>query len=257
MKITFIGTGSGKTSLKRHHSSLLISSNKHNLLVDCGDGISSALLKQNISFSSIDSILISHLHPDHYSGLASLITQMKLVKRKKRLAIYVNSSLKSYLENLLLHSYLFKERLGFELNVISFDENDIIKVFKSFEFVSKHNSHLEKYKREIKKSEVSLVSLSFLFKDKNDSLIYTGDIGSGKDLFLFDEKSDWFITEISHINFEDILLLKEKSNFGKIILTHIDDELEKSIHKFIKSFQNKQKSNIIIAYDGLNLHHST
>ena len=252
-----MGTGSGKTSLKRHHSSLLISSNKHNLLVDCGDGISSALLKQNISFSSIDSILISHLHPDHYSGLASLITQMKLVKRKKKLSIYVHSSLKNYLESFLLHSYLFKDRMGFELNVYSFDDNEEVKVFKSFMFTSKRNSHLEKYKTEVRNNKISLVSLSFLFKDKKDSAIYTGDIGSGKDLFLFDEKSDWFIAEISHINFKDILLLKEKNIFGKIILTHIDDKLEKSLHKFIKSLQNKRKSNIIVAYDGLNLHHSS
>jgi ribonuclease Z len=87
VNIIFLGTGSGKTSLKRHHSSLLISSQKHNLLVDCGDGISSALIKQNISFCSIGAILISHMHADHYSGLASLITQMKLVGRKETLTI--------------------------------------------------------------------------------------------------------------------------------------------------------------------------
>ncbi|MEO8398834.1 MAG: MBL fold metallo-hydrolase, partial [Ignavibacteriaceae bacterium] len=75
-KIKFIGTGSGKTSLKRFHSSFLILNESYNLLVDTGDGISKALLLQNINYNSIDGILISHLHPDHYTGLPLLLVQM-------------------------------------------------------------------------------------------------------------------------------------------------------------------------------------
>ena len=72
MVITFIGTGSGEASLKREHSSILISSEKFNLLIDTGDGISKAILKAGIDFNSINGIIFTHLHPDHYSGLAVL-----------------------------------------------------------------------------------------------------------------------------------------------------------------------------------------
>jgi len=78
LEIKFVGTGSGKTLLKRYHSSFLIKTEAYNLLVDAGDGISRALLNQKVTFDSINGILISHLHPDHYSGLPSLIIQMKL-----------------------------------------------------------------------------------------------------------------------------------------------------------------------------------
>ena len=122
MKIKFLGTGSGKTSLNRYHSSFLLSSSNHNLLVDCGDGISKAILKQNINFNSIDSILISHFHADHFSGLPSLITQMKLTSRKNDLTIYVQLSEKDFLEDFIFHSYLFKERMAFNFNIVSFDE---------------------------------------------------------------------------------------------------------------------------------------
>ena len=106
MKIKFLGTGSGKTSLNRYHSSLLISSSKYNLLVDCGDGISKAILAQNIDFNSINSVLISHFHSDHFSGLPSLITQMKLSSRKNELKIFVHSSEKDFLEDFIFHSYI-------------------------------------------------------------------------------------------------------------------------------------------------------
>ena len=88
MKIKFIGTGSGKTSLNQFHSSLLLISKNYNLLVDAGDGISRALLFNEIEFNIIDGILLTHLHPDHFSGLATLIVQMKMMKRKNSLDIF-------------------------------------------------------------------------------------------------------------------------------------------------------------------------
>ncbi|MDZ7623513.1 MAG: hypothetical protein U5J96_03575 [Ignavibacteriaceae bacterium] len=49
MKITFLGTSSGKASLNRYHSALLFTSEKYNLLVDAGDGISRALMSNGIT----------------------------------------------------------------------------------------------------------------------------------------------------------------------------------------------------------------
>jgi ribonuclease Z len=257
VKIIFLGTGSGKTSLKRHHSSLLISSSNHNLLVDCGDGVSSAILKQNISFSSINSILISHLHADHYSGLASLITQMVLLQRKETLAIYIHKSLIDYLENFLLHSYLFRERMDFELKIIPFEEEKEIKIAESFYFTSKLNSHLEKYRKNNIANKLTFASLSFLIKDQNSSVIYSGDIGSVQDLFLFNDKVDWFITEVSHVDLKDITVILSKNNPDQIILTHIDDETEEPLQKFLNSLPNDQKSHFFIAFDGFILHHNS
>ncbi|MCU0415336.1 MAG: MBL fold metallo-hydrolase, partial [Ignavibacteriaceae bacterium] len=81
MKITFIGTSSGKVSLTRFHSSLVISSEKYNLLVDAGDGISRAIISNGINFKKINGVLFTHLHPDHFSGLPALIVQMKMMNK--------------------------------------------------------------------------------------------------------------------------------------------------------------------------------
>lgn len=257
MKIQFIGTGSGKTSLKRYHSSLLISSNNYNLLVDCGDGISRALLIQKIDFESINSIVISHLHADHYSGLASLITQMKLLNRKNDFVIYIHSSLKNYLEDYLLHSYIVKERLGFQLSIIPIETNTETTVAGLFKFDTKQNSHLEKYRVNDSINGLSFQSLSFLFKDNYESVIYTGDLGSEKDLYLFNEKVNWFITEISHINLNELISLLKNKVTEKIILTHIDDEANSEIEKFLDSLNNELKSKFLAAFDGYILQHNS
>lgn len=253
MHLKFLGTSSGKTSLKRNHSSFLISDESHNLLVDCGDGISSALLKQDINFRSIDSILISHLHADHYSGLASLITQMKLIKREEPLTIYVHNSLSEVIEEFLLRSYLFRAKMDFQLNVIPFEFDVINKVSRNLCFTAKQNSHLDGYKSYDVKNVLSFASASFLFSDSKYNVVYSGDIGSVNDLFLFKQKIDFLITEISHISRKEILEVYNKILPDKMILTHIADEVEESIKTYIGSLQTGQKANIIIAEDGLSL----
>ncbi len=253
MKIKFLGTGSGKTSLKRHHSSFIISSGNHNLLIDCGDGISSAILKQNINFKTIDSILISHLHADHFSGLASLITQMKLANKIEPLSIYVHSSNIEFIENYLLHSYLFREKMGFQLNTIPFEVDNEVRVADNLVFKSKFNSHLDKYLKNNKKNDLSFISLSFLVKDQQSSLIYSGDVGSEKDLYLFEDKVDLLVSEISHIKLEDVLGLLNRNLYKKIILTHIADESEKLVDHFLNSLDKEQKDRKSTAYDGLEL----
>lgn len=253
MKIKFIGTGSGKTSLKRYHSSFLISSTNYNMLVDCGDGISRAILNQNISFNSIDYILISHLHADHYAGLPSLLTQMKLTGRKKVLSVFVHSSEKEFMEDFIFHSYLFKERMSFELRVIPFDDEREIKVTEKFNFTARLNSHLDKYKKYDTENKLGFASLSFLLKDEENSLIYSGDIGTEKDLYLFNQKVDLFVTETTHIKFDNVVDVLEKLNPGKLILTHIGDDFEESLEQYLKSLPEHLKSRIILTFDGLEL----
>lgn len=256
MKIKFLGTGSGVTSLKRFHSSFLITSKIFNLLVDCGDGISRALLNQNIDFNIIDAILISHLHADHYTGLPSLITQMKLVGRKKELTVFVHSSNKKFIEDFIFHSYLFKERMNFKLIVIPIDEEKQINPVNDFSFTLKLNSHLNKYQTNELKDKITFASLGFYFKDEENSCIYTGDIGNENDLFLFNPKVDWFISEITHINLNSLLKVLQNLNPDKIILTHYSDGAEQMIDRFYEDLKDSErKLRFITAFDGFELNH--
>lgn len=256
MNIKFIGTGSGKTSLDRYHSSFLITSSDHKLLVDCGDGTARALIAQNVHVNSINSIIISHLHPDHYSGLPSLLTQMKLEKRREKLALYIHKSEKGFIEKFIQHSYLFLDRLSFELEIIPFSEEEKISITEQFSFVSKCNTHLEKYRGNKSSEKLSFVSLSFLIKDQENSLIFTGDVGSKEDLFLFDEKVDWFITEITHSSPTGLMRLLNEDRAKIIIVTHLDPVSEEMIQQFqSNSYINEINSMVIIATDGFELYH--
>ncbi len=253
MKIKFIGTGSGKTSLNRFHSSILISVPHYNLLIDCGDSTSRALLNAEIDFNSINGIIFSHLHPDHFSGLGDLLVQMKMGKRKKQLEIFIGKNQAEFVKEFILNSYLFPERRKFNINFHKLENNSKVNIRNEITILPKNNNHLVKLKSYPQYKNLSFDSFSFLFADGKRNIVYTGDIGSTEDLYLFKEnKIDLFISESTHITPGELINAHKSLAPGITILTHIADEDEESIHKQIHNF-DKGSINIELAFDGFEI----
>ncbi len=249
MKITFVGTGSGKTSLKRFHSSILISSNNHNLLIDAGDGTAKALLGLGINFNNIDSILFTHYHADHFGGVASLFTQMKLNGRTKPLTFITHKLLVKHLIDFLNSTYMFFEIAGFEVKITGFEFGKVYRVSEFINFIPKQNNHI-KQKEELKNKNVPFLSSSFYFEVEKKKIVYTSDIGNEKDLYLFEKiKTDIFITETTHVELNDIFTAFQILKPNEVYLTHIDDEDEKIIADWIDNLNNNSK--FVLAKDGM------
>ena len=244
------GTGSGKTSLIRFHSAFLIKQNGHTLLIDAGDGISKALLAINEDLNKIDSIILSHNHADHFAGIPSLLTQMKLNGRKSGLTISTHHLLKNFLVSFINHSYLFNETIGFDLSIQGFNFEERIDINSFIKFTAKQNRHISREKYPEGYDDIEFVSSSFLFEIGGRKIVYTADIKDEKDLYLFNE-DDIFITESTHVSLEEINKFIDSINPGKMILTHISDEDEENILNWRSGLSSKIKKKIIIAYDGL------
>lgn len=236
-KIKFIGTGSARTNLKRFHTSFFISSSDSNILIDCGDGLSRKLKELGFVLNAIKNILISHLHPDHFAGLASLIVQMKLQERTETLNIFIHKDLVEFLDKFFKQIYLFEKRLPFKLNINSYDLEQKISINNDFSFNSKQNSHLNKHLSPDYKNSTAFISPSFLFTIKNKIIYYSSDIGDKSDLYLFDSKFDLSIVETTHIKISEIIDFMRKDFSNRYFLVHIDEdkeeELEKSFRKEI------------------------
>jgi ribonuclease Z len=225
------------------------------MLIDAGDGISKALLTQQISCDVIDGILFSHLHPDHYTGLAALIVQMKMIERKKTLDIFINLELADVIRNFLIQSYLFPEKLGFVIEYHPLTDNVKFKINDDISFIPRQNSHLSSVSKLENYKSQSFSSSSFLLSVDDKNIHYTSDIGEKKDLQLFmGETIDYLISEVTHINPEDIIASFNKSDIpGQIVLTHISDDDLISLQKFILEIPEDLKEKIIIASDGLKI----
>jgi len=112
MELTFLGISSATPTIVRHPSSQYLTIGKTAYLLDCGEGTQIQLLKFGLKAFRISKIFISHLHPDHYAGLLTLLTSMSMNGRKKSITIYCPEGLNFMLEN---HLYYSNGKLGFEI----------------------------------------------------------------------------------------------------------------------------------------------
>lgn len=102
------------------------------MLIDCGEGTQMQLSKQNIRLNRIKTILISHLHGDHYFGLIGLISTMHLFHRKHKLTIYAPQELEKIIELQLQAS---ETSLSFPLEFVALVHEGLLEIHKEEQFV--------------------------------------------------------------------------------------------------------------------------
>lgn len=88
MKITFAGSGDAFGSGGRLNTCFYVESSNTGFLIDCGASAMISLRKFNIDPNCVSTIVISHLHGDHFGGLGYFILDAQLIsKRDKDLTI--------------------------------------------------------------------------------------------------------------------------------------------------------------------------
>jgi ribonuclease Z len=76
LDLCLLGTGGMMPLPGRRLTALMLRLNGSSLLIDCGEGTQVAIREQGWSFHDIDTILFTHFHGDHISGLPGLLLSM-------------------------------------------------------------------------------------------------------------------------------------------------------------------------------------
>jgi ribonuclease BN (tRNA processing enzyme) len=87
MMVTFLGTGDAFGSGGRLQTCILVDAGAARFLIDCGATALSAMKRHDVDPSSIGTVLVSHLHGDHFGGLPFLILDGHFSKRRDPLRI--------------------------------------------------------------------------------------------------------------------------------------------------------------------------
>lgn len=87
-ELRILGSSSATPSANRHHTAQVLTIGNQYHLIDCGEGTQMQLMLYKIKHQRISNIYISHLHGDHYFGLAGLLSTMHLQGRQAPLHLF-------------------------------------------------------------------------------------------------------------------------------------------------------------------------
>ncbi len=130
INVTLIGTGGMLPLPDRWLTSLWLEYNGKACLTDCGEGTQIAIAQHKLKLSHLDTILITHTHADHISGLAGLLLSLGNCGKTGILKIYGHTGISETIRQLLCICPV----LPFEIKIIelpkheksSFKWNDIV-----------------------------------------------------------------------------------------------------------------------------------
>jgi ribonuclease BN (tRNA processing enzyme) len=84
MRVTIIGSGDAFGSGGRFHTCFQLATGPRTVLVDCGASTSVALRAHGVDPATIDAIILSHLHGDHFGGIPLFLVDAQYMTRRER-----------------------------------------------------------------------------------------------------------------------------------------------------------------------------
>ena len=87
MRVRFLGSGDAFGSGGRLQTCILLEQDGFRCLLDCGTSSLIAMKRAGIDPNSIDTVLITHLHGDHFGGLPFLLLDGQFSRRRGRLLV--------------------------------------------------------------------------------------------------------------------------------------------------------------------------
>lgn len=111
-EVTILGSSAAIPTNSRNTTAQFVTCQNRHILIDCGEATQLQMRKFGVRMQNLDIILISHLHGDHFFGLAGLISTMRLLGRDAKLKIFAPKGLK---EVLLMQLEIDGSKIDFDI----------------------------------------------------------------------------------------------------------------------------------------------
>ena len=87
LHLVFVGTAGATPTVDRSSPATLIARGGERILVDCGEGTQRQLMR-SVGLAHIDTVLLTHLHGDHYLGLPGFLKTLSLAGREEPMRLF-------------------------------------------------------------------------------------------------------------------------------------------------------------------------
>jgi ribonuclease BN (tRNA processing enzyme) len=245
MRLTVVGCSDAFGSGGRFQTCFMIESGGRTLLLDCGASSVTALKVLAVDFNTVDGVVLSHLHGDHFGALPFLLLESQFhLQRSRPLQIVgppgTRARLTAAMEVFFPKSSSNAWRFPLQVGEVAPDMPDEVLGFgiRTTEVV--HQS--------------GAPSTAVRLSDGGKTLAYSGDtewtdalisIADGADLFIV-ECYDYSRSLPGHTNFATLKEKKSSLRAGRIMITHMNPGM-------LAKQDEARAAGFLIAEDGLSL----
>lgn len=224
MQLILTGTASGIPVAHRRHASVLLRRAEHMVLIDAGEGVSAALLSEDIDPVLLDTVIISHTHADHVTGLPLLLQGMHLAGREAPLGLWVPPGREQWFRDWFAGLYIFEEKWSFPVvlrpleHELQFDDGMRILPFP--------NGHLDRVRELAGRHGIPADSFSFRIESAEGRVVLSSDIASIDDVADAAADADVLIADSTHVDVDELNAFAASHPGLTVICTHVPPELE-------------------------------
>lgn len=220
MELIVLGSGTALPHPRRRSSGFWIQTGGGSLLLDCSASTLHRIAEENLNWSGLDAIWISHFHLDHCGGLSSLLFAARVApemqSRTKPLRIRGPKGLQELvaLFDATGNGKLLDQPFPLEiLEVETLEEFEILDGVSAIAFSTQHTDE----------------SHALLLRNNDTTFVYTSDTGYDEKIATFARKVDLLLMECSfvgekttdkHLNLEEAVRLIRMAEPGQAMLTH-------------------------------------
>lgn len=288
-ELIILGSGSGFATRDRFCTSVGLLHDERLYLFDCGEPCTALLFRAGIDPLALKTLFISHMHPDHVGGLASLLFSMYLPGRTGRkykdwsidrndrwyrdsfwfppaparsehrhdepaqVNIIMPQEGIAPIQTYLAAVYLAPELLPFDLDFQPTTEGETYRDDQvSVSAVS--NKHLSgNFAHQSLKTHYPLIALesySYGVDVGGKRFVFSGDIDRLDELTPLMDGVETLVVEVAHFPPETIRPFLDSTDLKQLVLTHIHPGLEARIKTLVHQWNDPR---ITIATDGLRI----
>jgi ribonuclease BN (tRNA processing enzyme) len=225
MRLTFLGSGDAFGSGGRFNTCFHLERAAHgNVLVDCGASSMVAIRKWQVDPNAVSTVLVSHLHGDHFAGLPFFLLDAQLVSRRTAPLVLAGppgfrERLDIVMEAMFAGSTKVERRFALEVRELALHERVELSGLAVTPYLMKHYSGAPSYALRI--------------ETDGKVLTYSGDTEWVEELIPAGRDADLFICEAYffdkvmkyHIDYSTLARRLPDIAPKRTIVTHMSAEL--------------------------------
>ncbi len=224
--VTILGSADAFSSGGRIQAGCLVESGGRRFMLEAGPGLLGALKGRGVSPATLDFVIISHLHGDHFAGLPFLLLEYMYENPPRKTVVIAGPPRLEQRTWTLLRTMYPRFDLDAVRNKVKFvvvEPGKRIRLGTAGLLEAIRSPHM-----------TYDLSLSIRLETGGKTIVFSGDTGWNEELIDFSKGADLMICECtfyepngsySHINYRELKRNIDRFQVGRMVLTHLGSDV--------------------------------